>query len=179
MIPAGKYLAKITGATFGVSSNGNEQIAVQFEIADGDQAGQSIAYVGTFTDAAIEYTTEALRATGWEGDDLAEIPDLAVAGKLGPCEIVVQHETYEGKQRARIRFVNRVGGGRFKFKEGTELQGGELKSFAARMKSAFRGGAPSRSAPRSNGSASQPRGGGSAGHDDRRPPPPVDDDLPF
>ena len=82
MIAIGKYNAKVTAISFGRASTGNEQIAIQFEILDGEFAGENIAYLGTFTENSIEYTTNALRAVGWLGDDLSELPGLAADGKL-------------------------------------------------------------------------------------------------
>ena len=193
LIPEGKYLANVVGAAFGTSSKGNHQVAVQFVIApdDPDFAGESIAYVGTFTEDATQYTVEALRGTGWDGDDLEELKMLADTGQLGPAQIVVQHEEYEGAARARIRFVNRPGAGRFKFKE--EMAPQSLKSFAASMKATLRSHA--RPAPRPGSakpSASATRQSQPDRGTDGVPPPsdrdyrpsrgrgaPIDDDLPF
>lgn len=195
LIPEGKYMANVTGAAFGTSSKGNHQVAVQFVIAhdDPDFAGESIAYVGTFTEDATQYTIEALRGTGWDGDDLEEFKMLADSAQLGPAQIVVQHEEYEGASRARIRFVNRPGAGRFKFKE--ELPPASLKSFAASMKATLRSHArPAPGArPSAKPAAIATRATAPARGRDDIPPPddrdyrpgnnrgrsPVDDDLPF
>lgn len=184
MIAIGKYNAKVTAISFGRASTGNEQIAIQFEILDGEFAGENIAYLGTFTENSIEYTTNALRAVGWLGDDLSELPGLAADGKLSEAQIVVRHEEYEGQMRARIKFVNPPGGGRFTFKD--QIEGNDLRSFSARMKSAFRGGVPAGGGSRppaqrqSNGGGYQRGSGGYGGSQDRRDvPPPDDTDLPF
>lgn len=186
-----KYMANVIGAIFGTSSNGNEQIAIQFEITEWpnpDDTLQSIAYLGTFTDASFEYTEKAMRACGWEGDDLTEFKDQADAGQLGPVELVVYDDTYEGETRPKVLFVNKPGGGRFKFKEGSELDGAGLKNFAARMKSAFRASASGQRPARSSGGNSQRRPSGN-GYGDAHPNAPgndrgaggysPDDDLPF
>jgi len=117
MIPEGKYNASIAGASFGKSSKGNWQIAINFTIAadDADAPGESIAYVGTFTDAATPITFEAIRGCGYDGDDLEEFKMLADKSQLPAVVLVIQDETFEGETRARVRFVNRPGGGSFKF----------------------------------------------------------------
>ena len=173
-----KYLANIIGASFGRSSNGNEQIALECDITEGPDDLSTIAYTGTFTDNSFEYTEKALRACGWEGDDLSEIPALAAAGRLGPVELVVYDDTFEGTTRAKVLFINKPGGGRFKFKEGSEITGSDLRSFAARMKSAFSGNRPAPARQPSNGSR-PPAARSGNGFDGRDVPPPADDDLPF
>lgn len=191
LIPEGKYNANIRGASFGKSSNGNWQVAIQCQVFDddADAPGELIAYVGTFTDAATPITFEAIRGTGYDGDDLEEFKKLADDGQLGPASIVIQHEQYEGQTRARIRFINRPGGGSFKFKE--EMSAAEVRGFAAQMKSAFRG--HTRPAPQKRDSATRPAptASGQRRRDDIPPPDdrdyrpargrgaPVDDDLPF
>jgi hypothetical protein len=184
------YTANIVGATFGTASTGNEQIAIQCEITEGPDDLTTIAYLGTFTDKSFEYTEKAMRACGWEGNDLIDFKRQADAGQLGPVEIVVYDDTYDGETRPKILFINKPGGGRFKFKEGSELDGAGLQAFSARMKAAFAAGASGRPASRSsggngggqrrpsNGGDSHPnapgndRGGTGGGYS-------PDDDLPF
>lgn len=183
MIAKGKHNAKVTGASFGTSSNNNEQVAIQFEITDGDFAGECIACIAAFTEDATEYTVEKMRNCGWDGDDIREFKTLADTGQLGPVVIVVEHEEYKGNLHAKVKFVNKPGGGRFKFKD--EIGEAGLDTMAARLKSAFRGGprpaARSSSNQRPAAGGSQQRGGGNSGRDagryDDRPPP--DDDIPF
>jgi hypothetical protein len=180
-----KYLANIVGATFGTSSNGNEQVAIQCEITEGPDDLSTIAYVGAFTDKSIEYTEKAMRACGWEGNDLIEFKRLADAGQLGPVELVVYDDTYEGETRAKILFINRPGGGRFKFKEGSELDGASLQSFAARMKATFAASASGqRSTSRPSGNGQRRQGGGDShpnapGNDRSAGAYSPDDDIPF
>lgn len=191
IIPEGKYNASIAGASFGKSKNGNWQIAIQFTISadDADAPGESIAYVGTFTDAATPITFEAIRGCGYDGDDLEEFKMLADKGQLPAVVLVIQHETFEGETRARVRFVNRPGGGSFKFKE--EMAPAEVRSFAAQMKSALRSHTRPVAPKRDAAPPAAQRGAAPARGRDGVPPPgdsdyrpargrsPVDDDLPF
>lgn len=131
-----KYTARARATAWGKSSNGNEQIAVTFEVIEGEHAGAVIAYIKAFTDAATEYVVDALRNCGWAGDDLFELYNLDEEGcaKHLPetVTIVCKPDTYKDKTTLKVAFVNKVGAGSFSFKEATDA--GDVKSFAARMK---------------------------------------------
>ncbi len=113
-----------------LSSKGNDQIAVKFEITEEGYEGQSITRFFSFTDAAQKYSLEALRLCGWTGDDLSADP---LPG-LGDTEVllVLEYETYEGKEHLRVKYVNALDGG-------LNVKGMDpaaKKKFAARMKGA-------------------------------------------
>jgi len=175
--PEGRYPAICRSVQFGTSKKGDEQVVIGFEFLDEAKQpnGYHMSYFGMFGENSIDFTVEALRNCGWTGDDLAELPALADSGGLASeVVLVVVHETYEGETRAKVKFVNRTGGGKLKLERALDDEG--LKSFAQRMKSkvraAGRDGGQKRSAPSgSNGT----RGG----YDSRNVPPPSDDDLPF
>ncbi len=77
-----------------------DQVAISFALQDGPDAGQSIGYFGSLSDAAIPYTTKNLRTLGWkDGDDLG-----LLAGS--ECRLTIAHETYEGKTSAKVKFIN-------------------------------------------------------------------------
>jgi hypothetical protein len=104
MIEPGTYAAKALEAGLGVTSTGKEQVAVQFELAD----SQRITWYGYFTDKTRKGTFEALRACGWVGDNLADMTGITE----NEVELVIQHEPDQnGTARARVRWVNRPGGG--------------------------------------------------------------------
>lgn len=134
MIEAGTYRARARGeqyVAFGVSSNGNEQVAVELELlGDGDApSGESITWTGTFaSETAIRIALDAMRAMGWTG---STILDLTGIGST-VVEAVVEHETYQGETRARVRFINVPGASRFKFKQ--ELDAGGKAALAARLR---------------------------------------------
>lgn len=173
MIPEGKYMADVIGISFGAASTGNEQVAISFVINDGEHAGENLSYFGTFTENALEYTEKALRACGWDGDDLAELPALAEAGKLGPAQIVVRHEEYKGEKKVKVKFVNKPGG-KFTFDAENAIEGQGLKSFAAKMKSQFSRNTSASTQARSNGRQAVRE----AKRDTRDAPPPGDNDVP-
>jgi hypothetical protein len=150
-------------------------VAVNFEIVDDENyAGETTqAWKGFFTDKTSERTVESLQHMGYQGENMEDFVSLDREGcqRLLPntVEIVCDPESYtdeQGNERwaLRVQWVNRVGGGRFK--ASNPLEGGELKAFAAQMKSVFRNarggsrpasssGNTQRSLPPSNGARGQ------------------------
>lgn len=99
----GTHKARAKEWALGHSSNGNEQVAVLFEITQGSHAGKSITWFGYFTEAATDRTLDALRYCGWEGDDFVNLVGL----DTNEVEIVIEPDTYEGKTRDRVKWINR------------------------------------------------------------------------
>jgi hypothetical protein len=135
-----QHTAKINGIAVGYARSGNPQVAVLFEVTDeGQNLGMTVTWFGSLHGGALAITDESLRACGWEGDDLAELPDLAAAGKLGPVQLVLEDEARESDGRVfpTVVFINRLGGGAFQFKPESLITGGDLKALGARMKATF------------------------------------------
>ena len=175
-----KYTARAIGAAqFAPSKNGNQQIAIPMEVTQGEYTGETITWIAVFHDTAdrngvtgSERIIQSLQYMGWQGDDLSELVEIddAQARQLLPNEVSIacDVETYEGKTRLKVQWVNEAGSGRFAFKEAASKS--DLRSFAAQMKSTVRSvrGAAG-SAPKKNGTAPAPRPAQSS----------MDDDLPF
>lgn len=171
MIDPGTYkaVAIAEDVQFGKAKSGTKQVAIPFRVTEGDFAGHVITYFGFFTDKTWKRTLEALRYCGWKGDDLSE---------LGPLdqevEIVVEHEEYDGKTRAKVAWVNRIGSGRVQLQD--PMGDDELRQFAAQMRTRAQG-VPEAEGPPANGSS----GGG--GHpfapDSDFGGPAPEDDIPF
>lgn len=108
----GKYPARATAIQFGSSSKGTAQVAVTYEVTDGPAAGNSITWIGFFTDGTTERTIESLQNSGWKGTDLTELDGLEgekLFAALGnEVSLTIENETYEGKTRPRVRWVNRA-----------------------------------------------------------------------
>jgi hypothetical protein len=145
MIAPGKYRAKASCWGIAETKAGNEQFQIEFEIleekdSNGKQIGPSdhvMNWFGSFSsDKSTEITVKALRNGGWTGDDLTsvELPN--------DVELVVEHESQTDasgnpvldKQgvpaiRARIRWVNRIGGSGIK-----SIDAARARRFADRMK---------------------------------------------
>lgn len=182
LIQAGRHRATCFEFEFPEPASGKSQgIALGFRLSDGDvDQGRIITAWKYFSDGALPYTLEALRACGWRGDNPAEI---TIADLASEVELVVQHEEYEGKWRAKVSFINPLGGGMVKAEKRLEGQG--LKSFGAAMRAKIRsldGGqrppAKPPSVPPSGGPGS---GGGhpNAPGNDWGPAPGTNDDIPF
>ena len=110
--------------------------AVCFEILSGPQAGQKISSFLYFSSSAgksgktvAERSIESLRACGFTGDDIDKFSDQAPDIE---CQIVVEHETYQGKTVAKVKWINKAGGGGFTFEK--PLAPSELRKFSAQFK---------------------------------------------
>jgi len=169
------YRAKAVNTGFGVSDNENatKYIAVGFEVLDEGFAGETITALLYFTDKTTARTIESLQHMGFNSDDLAVLEDLDRDGCAqhlpAEVDIVCDVEEYKGEWQLKVKWVNRVGAGRFKAKQ--PLVGNDLKAFAAQMKGALRN---ARSAPPQR----KPNGGSTQARHPNAPSP-KDDDLPF
>lgn len=130
LIPPGTYAARAVYHDLGESKNGHFQVAVTFEIVAGDYLGRRITYFATFAPGkATEFAIKALRAAGWTCDDPTVLTGLGDA----ECDIVVEHDEYNGRVRDRIRFVNRPGErGRFTFQNPMSEE--KRRAIAARLR---------------------------------------------
>jgi hypothetical protein len=129
MLNPGTYRGAAVEAALSTTSRGTPQVAVRLRLVD--PPGQTITWYGFLTDAAIDRTVESLRHMGWQGTDvrdfLAERP--LPEGFDQEVEIVVEHEEYEGKTQARVKWINSGGGLAVK----NALTEQEADAFAAKM----------------------------------------------
>lgn len=179
----------LTGRAFAAASisppseNGNRQIAIPMEVTQGDHAGETITWISVFHNTPDKngrtgygQIIESLQTMGWSGDEIAELVDIDDARvlELLPNEVamVCEPDTFDGKTRLKIKWINRVGGGRFAFKEA--LSGNDLKQFSSQLKGTIRNmNGPKKAAgvASSNGTQRQPH--------PNAPGAKRDDDLPF
>ena len=91
------------------------QLVGTFEIIDGEDRSRTETWFASLSEERastgkrfVDYTIEALRACGWKGDDLTELPALAEAGKLSnEVQIVREHRTgQDGRWRSKVKYVN-------------------------------------------------------------------------
>jgi hypothetical protein len=122
----GTFKARAKEWGLGHSKNGKEQVAVLFEITQGEHAGQVITWFGFFTEQTTERTLDSLRHCGWDGNDFVSLAGL----DANEVELVINEETYEGKTHSRVQWVNRPA--RLALRE--QMNAGALASFAAKMK---------------------------------------------
>ncbi len=180
MIPAGNYKARAKEWALGMSQTGKEQIAVLFELVEGELAGQTITWFGYFTDNTLDRTLDSLRHCGWQSDSLADLDHL----DTNEVEVVVEEDTYEGKTRSKVRWVNRPS--RLALKD--QLNPQAIAAFAAKLrgrtvahKQQYGKGGAAQAAPSQNGGQRQGTGatyGGAAAAKSNFEPDPTDE-IPF
>lgn len=122
----GNFKARAKEWDFGVSSNGNEQIAILFVITQGEHAGKTRTWYGSFSDAAIDRTLDSMRHCGWDGDSLATVDDLS----NNEVEIVIEEEEYQGKVREKVKWVNKPAS----LKLQNQLTGTARDAFASKLR---------------------------------------------
>ena len=88
-------------------------LAIQFEYESEEGARKTITDYRYFTDKALPYTEAALRTLGWDPiehswDIQSMLDTRAIVG--AEASLVIEPETYEGKTRLKVKFVDAVGG---------------------------------------------------------------------
>lgn len=169
MLPMHKarYSARAVAGDLGETKAGQPQVAINFEITEGEQRGERAPWYGHFTDKTTESTILALRVCGWRGDDLADLSGISD----NEVEIVVEPEKdLEGNDRIKVRWVNAPGGVALAKK----LDEPKKASFAAMMRGQIVAATAKLNAegkiPAASKAAPAKSGGASAG---------ADDDIPF
>lgn len=113
VIGAGRHRVNVTQHQLGKSGEKKTPyVAVQFESQE--TIGDYITWYGYITDAALERTLASLAILGWNSAEQdGRIESLHNTDLLqgNEAEIVVEMETFEGKERAKVKWVNAVGGG--------------------------------------------------------------------
>lgn len=134
MIKAGTYIATLTNYGIKINNSGKPQIACAFQIIDNDEVF-NLTWYGSFNEGkAQEMTIKTLMSVFELMCEPSEIESYldriasqgVESGLLNQdkeYQLVVEHDTYEGKTRAKIKWVNNVGSGN-KFEK---LAQGEVK----------------------------------------------------
>lgn len=128
MLSKGNYKARAIGGEFGQAKSGTDQVVVVFEVTEGPDRGSRISWYGFFTEKAQARTIESLQHCGctFPGDTVTDLTGL----DLNEVELVVDVETYEGKERSKVQWVNKLGGPNLK----NQMGAAEKASFADRMR---------------------------------------------
>lgn len=143
IIQAGRHEVLIVSHGLSVATTGTHQVYVEFVAENGD----TITWYGALTDKALEYTIKALEVCGWDpAEHDGRIDSLNGTQILADnrVDIVVEPETYNGKTRLKVKWINEPGGG-----GGTpeRMNPQEASAFAAGLRQKIltqRGPAPSR-----------------------------------
>jgi hypothetical protein len=120
----GVHAARAIRAQLGETSGGAPQVGVEFEITDIEGMRPRVSWYGFFTEKSEERTIESLRICGWTGTDFS---DIQVGAEVS---LVIENETYDGKTRQKVQWVNRPQGLAMKKQMGADA----AKAFSAKMK---------------------------------------------
>lgn len=102
------------------SKNGKPQVRMSFKLDDGSR----FTHYASLSGGALQYTVEQMRTCGWDG---RAFDDLSSFGQGKAVVLVVDDEEYEGKTRAKVKFINEPG------KRGAPVKGGMLDELNARL----------------------------------------------
>lgn len=95
-LPPGSYVVKVVSAEEATSKNGNPQVVVDLQVAEGDFAGAEIRDWITITEASMGRVVQALQGLGI---DTSRDVDLDVGELVGRrAEVVVREDTYVDRQ---------------------------------------------------------------------------------
>lgn len=111
LVPVGDHIAKLADYGVSVTKNGDPMVTAKFQTSHGP-----VYWNGVIKDMAPgqrNFTMESLVVMGLKSvDDVAAIAD-GPAGKALNMEqdvsVAVEHEEYNGKVRAKARWVNALG----------------------------------------------------------------------
>ena len=122
----GKFRAKAQTSELGYSTNGNEQVTVQFELLEGPDLGKTITWWGYFSEKTADRTLRALLDSGWDGKDVSVLDGLGSKD----VRLTIGNDTYNGETRQRVQWVNPLTGPKTK----TPMADTDRASFAEKMK---------------------------------------------
>jgi len=117
-LKSGTFEAKVKDYGVTKTRKGDPMAMVRFEIVDADGDGHNITWYGTFSsEKAAEITCEALAVCGWTTKNPADLAKGSGSGVLDEDKIIsltIASDTYEGKTRMKVKYVNPPGGGSFR-----------------------------------------------------------------
>ena len=102
----GEQAVKIAEADLTQSQGGNDMITVKFEVIKGNDKGARVFENYPLIDTALWKLKGLLQAIGMKADGKVQLDLDKLIGKT--CTIVVIHEEYEGKIRARVDEVKKL-----------------------------------------------------------------------
>lgn len=99
--PTGTFEATVINHGYNYTSKaGALYFWAEFQTEEGEVAGRFM-----MTGRAISHTLKKIHAMGFRGKDLQILQEGELL-KGKPAQITVEHETYDGKTRAAVGFVN-------------------------------------------------------------------------
>lgn len=113
-IQPGTYTAKIVDYGVKLTEKGQPNVTVKFSF---NETNTLIWSGGFYNERATEITLKALGVCGLATTDIAQLADGPASGMLDTdkeVEIAIDHEEYNGRTYAKIKWINEVGGGGIK-----------------------------------------------------------------
>lgn len=125
---SGDWKIRYVKHKFGLTKTKAEQIGVLVQILEGPGTGRTIVWYGSWTEASLPMTVEALQALGWAGKSMSTIaedikPGAEAMGNFG------YEPNLEGEMRLRLKFINPMRAIRF----AGELEGKGRQELANRV----------------------------------------------
>jgi hypothetical protein len=110
-IMPGEYTGKVTDYGISETKAGMPQVFIKFTF---NENGKSLTWFGGLSsDKALDFSGKNLIRCGFRGTDLTVLANGVAANALNTnkdLQLVVENETYEGKTRTKIKFINEIGG---------------------------------------------------------------------
>lgn len=106
----GVYRAKPVAHTISEPKEGrDDQLAIRFEF-DYEGGRRDLVWFGSLHENALKHTLNAIENCGFKYGSLVEFLKPDAIDYTREVDIVVEHNTYNGKTSARVKWINRPGG---------------------------------------------------------------------
>lgn len=116
----GQFEARVVDYAVSKTKKGHPMAMIRFKYETPEGAEAEINWYGTFaSEKASEITMEALAVCGMNTNNPADLAKGAGSGILDEqraVSITLKEETYDGKTRVKVAYVNPVGGAGFRDK---------------------------------------------------------------
>ena len=131
MAAPGTYRARARQGTARLIESQKKQTPGVEVTIDLVNAGE-MTWTGYLSGGAVNLTVKAMRAMGWQGEDLNDL------STIGSCdfEVVVEDEEYRGRYYPKIKYVNEIGRG--EAKQAPPLDDSKKRMLAAAMRGVIR-----------------------------------------
>lgn len=110
---AGRFNVRVLHADnyIGESKTGTVYVGLPFEVIDGSQAGEHITGFLYISDNTLDRSIETLAECFGFNGDLNALYNGESTLEGFECSITTQLETFEGKERCKVQWINPLGGG--------------------------------------------------------------------
>lgn len=168
IIQAGRHRAVCIGTDHSFSSEkGTPCVALGFRLSPGDvDENRVITAFRYVTDKTEEYVIKDLLTLGWQGEDMGNINDAELANEV---ELTIMHEEYNGVVRAKVKYIDPIGGGMIKSE--TPMTEAQRADFGRQMKAKVR---EMRGGKKPTGGAKKDEHPNAPGNTGQQVPPPDD-----